>query len=207
VITGTALIALLVVGLSLRFGDLLYTRLITDTFSSDMVGGSSGRLEFWSLGLGAMLNAPITLLTGFGWDVWNLMPFPRAPHNQYLNLYFHLGVIGLTCVTALLALLVREARAAIPFAPYTYKSVLMAFVIGLLAFATAAFFVDLYKPWMWCWAYAGLVMRMAVNIRAKASMVRPETKQPSAVLSPKDRFGWTGSAHRCAARRKAATTK
>jgi O-antigen ligase len=188
---------IVVLALSIRYGDLLYSRVITDSVSSDMVGASSGRLEFWSLGLTTMLNTPITLLTGFGWDVWKLMPFPRAPHNHYLGLYFNLGLVGLICGTALLVLIVREAKAAVRTATSVDRAVLMAFAFGVLGISIAAFFVDLYKPWMWLWAYAGLVMRIAVNARQQTVPQQATERSGSTTARPsRDAFGWLGSAHR-----------
>jgi O-antigen ligase len=184
----------LFIGLSVHYGRLLYRRIIEDSVSTDVASASSGRLEMWSNAIETMTETPLTLLTGFGWEVYWLMPFRYAPHNTYLGLYFNLGLVGLITWIALVALLVREARAAVPFASATYRPVLISFAFGVLAISIATFFVDLYKPWMWFWAYAGLVMRIAVNARAKGLETAVETPQPSPALPRRDPFGWVGSA-------------
>jgi len=40
---------------------------------------------------------------------------------------------------------------------------LMAFLLGFLSLLVALFFGNLYKPWLFVWAYTGLMMRVAVE--------------------------------------------
>lgn len=180
------------IALSVRYGGLLYRRFIEDSTYTDVASASSGRIEIWTKALGIMIENPLTLLTGFGWDVYGLMPLRYAPHNYYLNYYFNLGLVGLVCGTLFFVLLIREARAGVASAPAQYKAMLIAFSIGTLAIAIATFFVDLYTPWIWFWAYAGLVMRIAVNARTRTSMaVAHRTIEEPAL---KDPFGWAAPA-------------
>jgi O-antigen ligase len=190
--------AMLLVALSARYGRILYRRFVEDSVSTDVASASSGRLEMWTNALENMADKPITLLTGFGWEVYWLMPFRYAPHNTYLGLYFNLGVVGLMCWVLLMWLLVREARAALPYAAPEHRPILMSFGFGVLAISIATFFVDLYQPWIWFWAYAGIVMRIAVNARSTADARRAETvaPAPASELVRRDAFGWVGSAHR-----------
>lgn len=172
--------------LSVRYGDLLYERVLGDSRSSDLVGASSGRTEIWSTAIAAMIDKPITLLTGFGWDVYWTMPFRYSPHNHYLALWFNLGVVGLICGVALLVCVVRESRVAVDRVQLPeYQAAIAAFLFGALAIAVATFFVDLYTPWLWFWAYAGLVMRIAVNAKRTEASTRERTAPRSA-----NPYGW-----------------
>jgi hypothetical protein len=189
-IAGAAFVvcSLAIAVLSVRYGDLLYERVFGDSGSGDMVGASSGRTEIWATAISAMLNKPVTLITGFGWDVYWTMPFRYSPHNHYVALWFNLGLVGLVCGVMLLVNVVREARLGVDrtLVP-EHQATLAAFVVGALAISVATFFVDLYTPWLWFWAYAGLVMRMCVNARqaerAKPQQVVPQTTNP---------YGWVG---------------
>jgi O-antigen ligase len=188
---------LLLIALSARYGRILYRRFIEDSVATDVASASSGRIEMWTNALQNMADHPLTLLTGFGWEVYWLMPFRYAPHNTYLGLYFNLGVVGLVSWVLLMWLLVREARAAVPHAAPEHRTVLISFVFGVLAISVATFFVDLYQPWMWFWAYAGVVMRIAVNARTKkASAFDAAEETPRTAAVGRDHFGWLGSAHR-----------
>ncbi len=174
--------------LSVSYGDLLYARVFGDS-GGDLVAASSGRTEIWSTAIAAMLSEPITLLTGFGWDVYWSMPFRYSPHNHYLALWFNLGLVGLVCGVVLLAGVVRESRAALAHKPSAeVQATLIAFVFGTLAIAVAVFFVDLYQPWLWFWAYAGLVMRIAVN--ARQSEEAPG--EPVTSKATTNAYGWSG---------------
>src|SRR5690606_18852180 len=127
-------------------------------------------------------------------NVYNTMPFRLAPHNHYVALWFDLGLVGLVSGTALLVLAVRAALDALGRVDSQYRTVLMSFATGTVAIAIATFFVDLYTPWLWFWAYAGLVMRIAVNAKAGA---REQARQALAANQPAakaDMFGWVGTA-------------
>lgn len=189
---GTTLAAaLMAIVMGVTYGQLLYQRLIGDVVGTNVAGASSGRIEIWSNALGAMLEHPLTLLTGFGWNAYWSMPFRYSPHNYYLAQWFNLGLPGLACSVLLLVLVVRTARAAVPYASAGLRPILIGFVIATLAFAIATFFVDLYVPWLYFWAYAGLVLRMAVNV-GDASPA-PEAAAAVAPAQRVDAFGWIGA--------------
>jgi O-antigen ligase len=191
-----AIIVIVVALMSIEYGDLLYKRVIGDSSSADIVTSSSGRAEIWSTAIAAMAEAPLSFVTGFGWYTYWSMPFRLSPHNHYLSLWFNVGLVGLICGTALLVLVVREAMAALSAARVQYQPALIAFSIGAVAISVATFFVDLYTPWLWFWAYAGLVMRIAVNARSApvwSQAEAPQPQQPSPSLVQRDPFGWVGT--------------
>ena len=65
-------------------------------------------------------------------------------------------------------------------------------MFATLAYATATFFVDLYVPWTYFWAYAGVSMRIAMI--ARESTPEPVTVNEP-VLAPQraDPYGWIGA--------------
>jgi O-antigen ligase len=190
------ILSVLLVALSVRYGHVLYKRIIEDSTYTDVASASSGRFEMWTNALAMMADKPLTLLTGFGWEVYWLMPFRYAPHNNYLGLYFNLGVVGVLSWIMLMVLLVREVKKSLPFAEPGHRPLLIAFGFGVMGISIATFFVDLYAAWLWFWAYAGLVMRIAVNSTTKSSPRAIAAVATPAPDSGRDAFGWVGSAHR-----------
>jgi O-antigen ligase len=189
------IVVIVVAVMSIEYGDLLYKRVIGDSSSSDIVTSSSGRAEIWSTALAWMAQNPLSFITGFGWYTYWSMPFRLSPHNHYLSLWFNVGLVGLIGGTALLVLVVRQAMAALTVVRQQYRPALIAFSIGAVAISVATFFVDLYTPWLWFWAYAGLIMRIAVNAQAAPAWnqqveVQRQRVQPAASRDP---FGWTGT--------------
>jgi len=185
-------LTLVVVVIGVTYGELLYARLIGQAMGTDMVGASSGRTEIWSNAIEVMLEHPLTLLTGYGWNAYWSMPFRYSPHNYYLAQWFNLGLPGLVCSLLLLTLAVRTARAAVPYASADSRPILIGFVIATFAFAVAAFFVDLYVPWLYFWAYAGLALRLAVSV-SEASPVAATTAEAAPAQKRVDAFGWIGA--------------
>ena len=112
-----------------------------------------------------MARTPLTLLTGFGWDVYYVMPFRYAPHNHYLGTYFDLGIPGLGLFVYLMVRLVNTARSVVPLADEQTRPLMLAFVFGMLSLAISIVFADLFEPWSYIWLYVGAMMRIAVLVR------------------------------------------
>jgi O-antigen ligase len=195
------LVLVVIAAAALGFGELLYHRLVAGS-GGDMGGTSSGRTEIWATALSVMAEQPISFLTGFGWRAYQSMPFRYAPHNFYLNQWFNLGLVGLSCSVLLLVLPARLAKRAIVRAVPQIRPVLMAFVVATIAFATATFFVDLYLPWLYFWSLAGIAARLAINEleQTEPTPVAVSAKEPEST-PPRDNFGWSAKpvSHRGAA--------
>jgi len=187
---GAMLVIVLIVSLS--FGDLLYERVVSGFSTRDMGGTSSGRTEIWATAIQMMFEHPQTLLTGFGWNAYWVMPFRYSPHNYYLAQWFNLGLPGLICSVLLLVIPVRAALKSFAVAPDRLRVLLAGYVIATLAYASATFFVDLYVPWIYFWAYTGVTMRLAM-IALEATPEPVTANQP--VLAPRrgDPYGWIGA--------------
>lgn len=142
-------------------GDLIQR--FTDKLSGSSGSISSNRTKIWSSALQQMSDQPLSFFTGFGWDAYDYInKVGVKTHNVYLNHLFNLGLPGLTLYCLLLYKLLSNCRRAISKATGSERSQLIAFVFGFASLSVALFFVDLYKAWIWVWAYIGLVMRLAI---------------------------------------------
>ncbi len=184
---------------------LLAERVLNQTGSIDLSDASSGRSEIWTDAIAHMLQSPITLFTGYGWDVYASFPFRFAPHNHYLGLWFNLGLIGLACGIFVLYYGIRRARQASELAQPPHRGLLIGFAIGAIALCTAIFFVDLHQPWAYFWLYAGVSLRMALLVEQERKVqagvrelqrAAPEAKgplssgsRPGLAAAPAGRFG------------------
>ena len=151
-----------------HIGDVVSDRLLGQSKQYDIGEASSGRTQIWWELLSRMIRTPITFLTGFGWDVYSIMPFRYAPHNHYLGTWFDLGIIGLTLFVSILGTIIVTVFRAVPLASEENRPHLLAFIFGMLSLAVAITFADLFDPWSYIWLYCGIALRMAVLAREGA---------------------------------------
>jgi len=140
-------------------GDETFGRLIGQTLTGNVYDASSGRSFLWA--------SPITLVTGFGWEAYRqIFDFRMAPHNSYLKFFFELGLVGLSLIMMTLFNVFSTARHGMQSITGTESIFLFTFILGFFAFLVSIFFVDLYSPWLFAWAFVGVVLRVAVEQRA-----------------------------------------
>jgi hypothetical protein len=147
-----------------QYIELLVKRLVEESSASDVGSLSSGRSGIWGRAIEKMLSVPVTLFTGFGWNVYPTFGFFYVPHNHYLLIYFELGLIGLGALLLLLARTLTTVRSAVDWADRNTRNYLIAFVFGFSACLIALFFALLYKPWIYIWAYVGVTLRIALCV-------------------------------------------
>ena len=148
-----------------QIGNVITERLFGQSQSIDMSEASSGRTQIWAELLDRMARTPLTFLTGFGWDVYFVMPFRYAPHNHYLNTYFNLGIPGLALFVYIMARIVKAARGIVSMADEETRPHVLGFIFGMLALLVSIIFADLFDPWSYIWLYVGAMMRIAVLVR------------------------------------------
>jgi O-antigen ligase len=141
--------------------------------SRNLSDASSGRSDIWGLAISAMMDYPITLLTGFGWNAWTTMPTTFVLHNTYLDQWFNLGLLGLLVYGGIEWMTIHIAKRAVPLATGEMQRHMIAFVFGMMALSVAVFFQNLYTPRPYLWMYTGLVMRGAVLLFDKAVVTAP----------------------------------
>jgi O-antigen ligase len=184
------LVLLVVVVAFSPYAGLLAERTIGEARSFDANSASSGRSEIWANLFAVMVEAPVTFITGYGWDVYWSMPFAFSPHNHYLALWFNLGLVGLLCGTYLLFSAIYRARRASEHAKRPYRGQLIAFVLGGVGVATAVFFVDLYAPWYYFWMYGGLMMRLSLCVNEAPAPVPERAPRARLPTIQRDPYGW-----------------
>lgn len=168
-----------------RYWDLLVIRL-AGTSTSNVNELSSGRTELWMEGLGTMINKPSSLLIGYGWDTWVLLPFRYVPHNQYLWLWFELGLVGVGCLIFAFRSSVVVAIKAIKVAEGESRLMLVGYVVGMLILAVGIFFANLWIPWPYLWAYIALGTRSALSVLSvrQESSVERRRERPAVTALP-----------------------
>lgn len=197
-ITGAVIAAGLAAVLMPDLMQVLDQRLFNQSMATSMSVASSGRTVIWERAISAMMSHPITLLTGYGWDVYHTM-FELVTHNYYLDQWFGLGLIGLFSFLTIQYQTVVTARQAIvaagrgPLRPY-----MIAFVFGMLGLAVCIFFENLDKPWSYVWIYVGFALRAAADVVEKAQQRAREPAKREPVMG---RLRPTGGRAGVAARR------
>jgi hypothetical protein len=92
----------------------------------------------------------------------------------------------------LLVLPIRYAGKAALRANDNVRPLLIGYVIGAMALAASVFFVQLYAPWHYFWAYTGVIMRIAINtLEGDNATVAVPVRGRAALRSRRDAHGWT----------------
>jgi O-antigen ligase len=167
---------------SLKYGQMLIDRVVGQSQEAGLANLSSGRTDFWMEPINLMISHPISLIIGFGWETYDVMGFHYAPHNQYLYLWFNLGIPGLILGVMTFLIPMSMARNAASGADDTARAYLIAFWLSVVATLVAIFFSQIYTPWPYFWSYAGLTMRLAVDARGKplpVATVKPKANSIS----------------------------
>lgn len=149
-----------------RYWDMLVNR-FTDVSLVSASDVTSGRTDIWAQAFGRMMANPATFITGYGWNVWSLMGFDFVAHNQYVSIWFELGLIGLISFIMIFRYAVVTALSAAAVADAKARSYMVAFVFGMLGLCASLFFATLFIPWFFIWPFVGLSMRYAVSIVAR----------------------------------------
>jgi O-antigen ligase len=192
---GAVSLVLVIVFVSVALPDIggtLKERMLGQTTALDIDEVSSGRTAIWSAAVSRMMSTPLTLITGFGWDAYNAMPFHFATHNHYLNVWFELGIPGLAAFVFILAYVIVMARRALDAPANPMRPYLLGFLFGMFPLTIAIFFGNLVNPWPYVWLYIGIAMRAAVlaleTAPHGATVKRgemPRTQEPVAIRRPR----------------------
>ncbi len=157
----------LAVALMPDFRQVISHRLFDQSMASSISLASSGRTTIWMTTISTMMDHPITLLTGYGYRVYQTM-FVLITHNYYLDQWFGLGLIGLFSLLTIQYQTVATAMGAIAIKAGPLRPYMVALVFGMLGLAVCIFFDNLEKPWSYVWIYVGFSLRAAADIVAKA---------------------------------------
>ena len=142
---------------------------------------SSGRTGIWQRVLEEMMSYPVSLFTGFGWDVYATMPFVYVTHNVYLDQWFNLGLLGVAVYVIILWSSIATAKRTASLASVPMNRYMIAFVFGMVALSVAVMFTNLYTSPPYIWMYVGLTMRGAIFVLDKAEQ---KAQVPAPVAPP-----------------------
>ena len=147
--------------------------------SMGMSEASSGRTDIWMQAINEMMANPVTLITGFGWNVYSTMPTVFAMHNTYLDQWFNLGLLGVGVYVFIIYLTVRTAKQAAALTVGPLRADLIAYVFGMLGLSVAVFFGNLYTSKPYIWMYVGLTMRGAMFVFDKVAATERAAATPA----------------------------
>jgi O-antigen ligase len=159
---GLCFVMALVILVEPSIGAVLSDRFLGQSTSLDVDEVSSGRTAIWGAAISLMMREPLTLLTGYGWDSYSVMPVHYATHNHYLSVWFELGIPGLAAFLFILVYVTRVARRALDSADAQLQPHLIAVVCGMLSLSIALMFGNMINPWPYIWIYIGIGMRVAM---------------------------------------------
>lgn len=178
-------LALPVVGVAvaiavIKYSTLLFGRIDATAQAGNASAMSAGRTMIWQMGLNVMADNPISFITGMGWHTFAAY-VGIVPHNTYLWYFFNLGAIGLILYLLILRNILKLTREAISGMSVDGDMLLMGFLFGFAALLVSVFFVDLFAPWYFIWAYAGVMARVIVQMNAEARLQRERNSDGEAV--------------------------
>jgi O-antigen ligase len=125
---------------------------------------SSGRTEIWGQAFDVLATNPLYLITGVGWNTWAFSGFIALAHNQYLSIYFELGIVGLVTFMLLLRTTIVAALRAAGASAQAQRGPIIALVYSGLILSVAIIFATLLIPWFYLWIYIGLSLRYALSM-------------------------------------------
>ena len=164
IIAGALVIAVILI----RHSDLILGRLATVSKGTDAVTVSSGRLWIWEQGLKVMMEHPKSFFVGMGWAT-----FPGyvgiVSHNTFLNVLFDFGILGLVPYLMLIWWIVSRLKRSVLDTSGQVQLLLGGSIFGYLAMLCALFFVNLFTPWYFVWAYLGVILRIAMLSRSEVN--------------------------------------
>lgn len=159
--------AAVAVALLPQFWQVISERIFNQSMAGSISVASSGRTTIWATAISTMMSHPITLLTGYGFRVYQTM-FVLITHNYYLDQWFGLGLIGLFALLTIQYQTVTTAMRAVAAAAGPLRPYMIALVFGMLGLAVSIFFDNLDKPWSYVWIYVGFSLRAAADLLASA---------------------------------------
>jgi O-antigen ligase len=171
-----------------HIGSILSDRLLGESKTTSVEQLSSGRTLIWMAAIDMMMRNPITLLTGYGWDTYSVMPFHFATHNHYLDVWFELGIPGVSALVFILGYVIVTARRALTAPNAELRPHLIACVFGILSLAIDLMFGNMMNPWPYIWIYVGVCMRAALLTVEPAQQPVADARTAPLATVPPPRF-------------------
>lgn len=164
----TGLFIVFVIIFAIFNADLLLGR-IEKTASGNIYVASSGRIEIWTAAILVMLEWPLSFLVGYGWNTFESSGIWKSAHNEYLDRWYELGVIGLVLFIALLHAILIRARRRLANADPELRKIMIGYVFSMSIVVVNIFFSGLPDPWTLIWIATGLVMGLQATAVSETS--------------------------------------
>lgn len=142
-----------------KYSDVLVGRVEATTNAVDAVEASAGRLWIWEQGINQMNSNVGSYLYGMGWYTYKGIIGVNS-HNTYLSWLFELGILGLLLNIFIICNILKVVLKDVSFVDTHTRVLIGGFVFGYIGLLVAVFFVNLFNPWVFIWAYIGLIMRV-----------------------------------------------
>lgn len=139
------------------FGDLFIERLSLATGDTHTI--TTGRSTIWIQALKTMLDQPLSLIWGYGWNSYTRFEELRlSTHSVYLNYLFSLGIIGLFVLLTTFFLAIVALRKVVVRTRGDEKTYAIAILVGLVSLLLASIFseTEFVGSLMWALVGAGL---------------------------------------------------
>ena len=162
--------------------DLIMDRL-EKTTSGNIYVASAGRLEIWTTAILIMLEWPLSFLVGNGWNSFGASGIWKSAHNEYVDRFYELGVIGLALFASLLYTVTIRVRRRIAEADDESRRILIGYVFSMSIVVVNIFFSGLPDTWVVIWIISGLIMGIQKTLMPEEMPVRVKNKT-AATQSP-----------------------
>lgn len=156
---------------SFKYSHVIMGRLEATTEAKDATTASAGRLWIWEEGIKVMQGNPLSFITGMGWDTYAGY-VGVVSHNTFLAVLFELGLLGLCAYLAIIRGIYKSVKTASIGSGDEERIVISSFLFGFLSLYISLFFVNLFNPWFFIWAYMGVVMKVSHLSTASGALVK-----------------------------------
>lgn len=158
--------------------DLLLSRL-EKTTSGNIYVASAGRLEIWTAALLIMLEWPLSFLVGNGWNSFGSSGIWKSAHNEYMDRFYELGIIGLALFVSLLFTVTNRVRSRIAKADTELRRMLIGYVFAMSIVVVNIFFSGLPDSWTIIWIVSGLILGLQATIGTELPAVETASDESS----------------------------
>jgi len=138
------------------------------TASESLGIASSGRVDLWRAAILIMLEWPMSFIVGYGWNAFESSGMWKSLHNEYLDRWYEMGVIGLALYIAVLRVMVARVRRSLENMPDEIRRIMIGYTFGMMMTFVNLFFVAIPDPWTVIWIITGLIM----GLQATSSVSR-----------------------------------
>ena len=167
-----------------------HIELLVDRFSialdssKTLQESSAGRTMLWNMAYGMWQESP---LLGQGWgafrNIWSV-----ASHNVYLDYLISVGFLGTVIILTVWYKILKFVWLSSRCSPFNNEKIVSFGILsGIIAFLVAILFVNLYKPWLFVWAFVGVALAYANQILLRYKVEKGAIKQYGNLIDGKSR--------------------